>query len=258
MTRSLIVISHWSAHGLTPLLALVRQLASTPPGAPYDLCVVSNCESGLGQQAFLDAALASVLADLPWQPEHLSVLVRENKGMNIGAWDAGWREHCHHTHFLFLQDEVELIATDWLLTYHRTADNLKIAGQSIYLLGESWNSKWDRPWLMLRHSPLDSYMQGHPPGQTRVAYYLECLNRWCVKLPASAGHLRSLVWYSNLQTLELIDGFRNGRSYGECIAAEMAASFSVLQHGGVVRQVSGAPFKVFWHTEWRKDGVSKR
>jgi hypothetical protein len=32
----------------------------------------------------------------------------------------------------------------------------------------------------------------------------------------------------------------------------------VIAAGGVVQQIAAAPFAVFWHPVWRKDGLGKR
>ena len=53
--------------------------------------------------------------------------------------------------------------------------------------------------------------------------------------------------------LEQIGGFPLGANYGECIAAEIGVSRSVVAHGMGLGMVGPAPFHVFRHHEWNQD-----
>ena len=241
---------------------LVGQLAQSAPGADYSLCVVSNRDKindaedaiWLGR---IREVLEKALHGKPWQPQDVYVALRENTGMNIGAWNHAWQFQSHHDTYLFLQDEVILQRPNWLAQYAACGQMVRGDGNGFYLLGESFNNRWQLAWSSLRQSSLNVYAPGHPPDQRRVDFYLQCMRQWEVDPGADGGHLRSLVWFSNRQTLDHLAGFRLGRGYGECIAAEIAASRAVLAAGGVVQQIEQSPFAVFWHPEWRKDGLAK-
>ena len=263
MDSVLLVIAHWAPRGTDTLARLVRQLAQTRPGAAYSLCVVSNRDRvddahDTQAQAQLHAVLGAALDQQPWPPQQVLTHLRENTGMNIGAWNHGWQSHPGHELYVFVQDEVVLQQADWLAHLVARAHSASQAGQGLFLLGESLNTRWQQAWPLLRQSPLNAYAPGHPPDVRRVDHYLQCMHRWGVDPGADGGHLRSLVWVSNRQTLQQLAGFRCGSQYGECIAAEVAASRAVIAAGGVVQQIAPAPFAVFWHPEWRKDGLGKR
>ena len=262
MPGTLVIISHWAPRGLQALTRLVRQMAQTRPGQDYSLCVVSNHDrTDDAQDAFaiaqLEASLAEALKNQPWPPQNVQTHLRENTGMNIGAWDHGWQCDDTYEHYLFLQDEVLLQREHWLALLTKRAQDACQSGKGLYLLGESFNTRWQLPWATLRQSPLNVFAPGHPCDMRRVDYYLHCMHQWGIDPGTDGGHLRSLVWLSNQQTLQCLNGFRQGRQYGECIAAEIATSRAVVAAGGVVQQIAPSPFCVFWHPEWRKDGLGK-
>lgn len=187
-------------------------------------------------------------------------LVRENTGMNIGAWDWAWQQNKDNGYngYLFLQDEINILKQDWLLAFTEKAETLnRKSASKFYLIGETWNTRWQQPWHVLRESPLNKPAPGHPPGIGRVDYYLECLKQWNIPAGKDGGHLRSLCWFSNYATLNQIGGFHQGNSYGECIASEIATSKKILALNGQVEQLSKKPFKYLWHSEWRRDGKAK-
>ena len=209
----------------------------------------------------------SELRDVRW-------LTRLNVGMNLGAWDAGWRWHASRRDrltsqdhcFLFLQDEVEIQRENWLLGFvERLGKVRQELGKASseprpILLGETWNQRWDKPWDLLRRSALNQAPSfgSETMGMGRVDFYLSCLKRWSINAQATGGHLRTLILFSDHQSLKAINGFHLGTNKQSCIASEIALSQSVLALGGEVAQVDQSePFRFFWHREWRKDGASK-
>jgi hypothetical protein len=196
-------------------------------------------------------------------PLSIDLGFRTNTGMNIGAWDWAWRATKKASRFLFLQDEVEILRPGWLSAFtlahlaHRNEN-----GERPLLLGESWNHRWDQPWDTLSQSELNSpnksqHYQGTIASKGNVDFVRNLLADWSIEEGVTGGHLRSLIWYTDLKSLEKINGFHVGQTRGECIAAEIAASKAIATSGGIVRQLRETPFTQLWHREWRKDGISK-
>ncbi len=299
--RISVVVAHYAARGTSHLQRLCEQMSQVNAGCEYDIVIVSNIDlppKAPGQVTTADQAALLREASIELWPKikastitllassaresradlhktsALRWLARPNIGMNLGAWDAGWRLCAEHRsdkeadehHFLFLQDEVEIQRESWLFGFVNRLDELR-NGQSTFngeikpiLLGETWNHRWDQPWEVLRGSAINrpEYLGGETMGLGRVDFYLGCFKDWSVKAQQTGGHLRALVMFSDLATLKRINGFHIGESKQSCIASEIALSQAVLERGGEVAQVKALePFHYLWHREWRKDGSSK-
>ncbi|MFK7964485.1 MAG: hypothetical protein AB8C46_11040 [Burkholderiaceae bacterium] len=230
-----VVISLYDQRPLEPLQALFNSMKAHDAGLPYELLLVINRDD--------DQPL-----DLP-EVEGLRVVERANKGMNIGAWDHGWRQCPQADGFLFLQDECLITRPGWLLEFARWGQ----AGAA--LTGESLNPAWDRPWADLRQTHGQTDMPGHQlNGQqaNRIDIYLAFMRRHGIHPGRTARHLRSLVWYAQRPWLERIDGFAIGEDFGECIGAEIGTSRAVEAAGGRLEQVSAEPFSFIRHLEWHR------
>lgn len=230
MPPTLVIISHYDRRPRAPLRRLVRALGAC---GECDVCVVVN-KAGRGA---------------PSLPAHVRVIERENTGMNIGAWEAGWRAAPGYAHYLFLQDECELARPDWREAYLERARD-----PAIGLLGEALNAQWDKPWDALARERAGERLPGHERnGQPmeRVALYLDCMRAWDVDPGPTGRHLRSLTWFARRETLEAIGGFPIGTTYGECIAAEIAVSRKVEAAGLRVEQIAPEPFAYIRHAEWK-------
>lgn len=297
-----VVIAHYAARGHEDLQRLCEQISGQDAGHPFHLLVVSNIDLsldtsstekeqnqavGLKVQAdqllgTMRKCLSSVALSrkstshaskhvLPSRIRSVRWAVRPNLGMNIGAWDFGWRlastggrspaaKPERSISFLFLQDEVDIQRKDWVHGFVHAKQEIQLGKGAVpILLGESWNHRWEKPWSVLigafneaasGSSLSDSMIQ-------RAKLYFQLLEQWDVTAQQSAGHLRSLVLFSNLSTLKSIHGFRVGKDKEACVASEIAVSQAVAAQGGIVKQVSADPFFYLWHREWRKDGVSK-
>ncbi len=296
-----VVVAHYALRGTSNLRRLCEQMTSIRAGCNYDLLIVTNVdtpepedekvgsidrammlrESATKLWPCVSQAIASInntkgrsgdarlseLLGAQW-------LTRLNLGMNLGAWDAGWRWHQsgqdqpqgRNHYFLFIQDEVEIRRENWLSGFvDRFEQNRRNArqphqGPLPIMLGETWNQRWDQPWEVLRSSPLNQpdHDGGGTLGMGRVDFYLSCLRRWSIKAHRTGGHLRALIIFSDQASLNLINGFHLGTHKHSCIASEIALSQAVLALGGKVAQVDESePFRYLWHREWRKDGLSK-
>ncbi len=206
-------------------------------GRPFDLAVVVNRESGFDRPGLtLESSIR--------------VLERPNTGMNIGAWDHGWRSLSGYAHYLFLQDDCLVVREGWLAGYLTRA-----ADPEIGLLGESLNKAWDKPWAKLAEERKGEVLPDHiidgQPAE-RVALYLDFMARTGIDPGENGRHLRSLTWFARRDVLERIDGFPIGATYGECIAAEIAVSRKVAAAGLRVEQTSPEPFHFIRHADWEQ------
>ncbi|MEZ5653647.1 MAG: methyltransferase domain-containing protein [Burkholderiaceae bacterium] len=241
---TLVVISLYEPRGTSALVRLLRTMAMHDPGSPYELSIVVNRDAS-------DTPLS-----LPPEASHARVLARENRGMNIGAWDHGWRLNPGFEHYLFLQDECVVQRADWLAAFLDAAREHPGA-----MIGESYNAGWDRPWQRLRAAQDGNRMRGHELGgqpANRVDVYLDFMRRHGIVTGERGGHLRSLIWFASGKTLQAIDGFPIGENYGECIAAEIATSKKLEAAGFTVHQLASDAFKFIGHVEWQRAGADGR
>ena len=236
--NTLVVVSHYNARGKEDLQALLNQLEPLAP----NILVVINDDNHQGPAEFLPGMQTPCLR-------------RENTGMNIGGWNEAFQQRPDFEHYFFLQDECCIVANDFLSAY---VDRLK--NHEIGMLGESLNPQWSRPWAEITSSALNYPVQITPgsPAMMRTAFYLACLQNWGISSGTTGAHLRALVWAFRRETLEKIKAFPIGRNKEECIAAEIATSKWVEQHGGRIAQVGSTPFQFIHHKEWRADGQHKR
>jgi hypothetical protein len=234
--KLLVVINQFDQRPLHDLLNLLGALHCHDDDISFDTCVVIN-QSLVGRE----------VRELP----NVDFLhYRENTGMNIGAWDYGWRCHSDYDYYLFLQDECTVLTRDWARQFLT-----RLQDRSVGLVGEAFNSKWNRPWSELQNKKAGSTLPGHlVDGKPvdRVPAYLDFMARHNIDPMAGAGHVRALVWALRGDTLKAIDGFPLGDNYGECIAAEIAVSKKIEALGLKVVQLSAEPFSCFGHAEWGK------
>ncbi len=183
-------------------------------------------------------------------------IIRENKGMNIGAWNEGFSAQPHKDYYFFLQDECFIKNLGFIETcIDRFLKNSKLA-----MLGESLNNKWNYPWEILAQSSLnwkddDHQINGH--YIPRVEFYLRNMKSLGINCGKTGLHLRSLFWAFRGDALRTIKGFPVGHNKGECIAAEIGISRKILQQGYEFDQITLIPFNFIGHSEWKADGSSK-
>lgn len=233
----LVAISYYDQRSVEPLRVLLDSLDAHPAGMPHERVLCVN-RAGCGE----------LPADLT--ERFHGVLERPNFGMNIGAWDAAWRQWRGRPAYLFLQHECFAVEGRWL---DRMVSALERPG--VGMVGESLNPAWDRIWDELRVGPGRTVLPGHSlDGRqaNRVDVYLAALSRWGIPAGDRGRHLRSLVWAFSGRTLEALDGFPQGIDYGTCIAAEIGVSRAVEAMGLALAQVDAAAFRIFRHREWRQ------
>ncbi len=235
--ETLVIISFYDRRDVQHLKRLLEGLRTTPAGRPFDIVVVVNSTG--------DLRIGEVVED------QATVVYRENSGMNIGAWDHGWRTHPNYKSYVFLQDECSVIASNWLVHIQKALGHSEIG-----LLGETINTAWDRPWetLEIAHKGAqlpDHFIEGKKAD--RLSTYMHAFKKWGIDRGSGGRHIRSLIWAMRSETLERIDGFPIGRNYGECIAAEIAVSKAVEGLGLKVTQIAAQEFFCFRHWEWNSN-----
>jgi len=235
---TLVVVSFYDRRQTDELYDLLGSLGRNSAGCAFDVLVVVN-------QA------RQVPIELPPTPFKADVIYRENTGMNIGAWDAGWRHSQDYMYCVFLQDECLVQQDGWLRALIERID-----APGVGMVGESLNLKWDKPWADLERINTGAFMPDHlidgRPAE-RVQVYLHYMRKWGIDPGKSGRHLRSLVWAFRRDVLERIDGFPVGVNYGECIAAEISVGRAVEALGLSVAQCGEKEFTFIWHREWNQD-----
>lgn len=233
----LVIVSFYDRRPMEPLIALLDSMDEHPPGVDHDVLLVVNSTS---DTRLPESVVARVHA----------VVYRPNNGMNIGAWDGGWRQARGRPFYLFLQDECFVSRDDWLSTYHRKLE--QVGG----IVGESLNAGWSKPWAELRDTvgknSLPEHLVSGVPAN-RVDCYLDFMSRNNINPGESGAHLRSLVWAISGDLMERLGGFPIGANYGECIGAEIGVSRRVVELGYEISQLAAAPFYAIRHQEWNQD-----
>lgn len=232
-----IIISYYYARPLDRLIALLVSLSEFRD----QITVVVNGNLG----------------DLtPLYAQGVRVILRENEGMNIGAWSRGFLERGDADLYIFLQDECFLKRRNFV----QAIESIFRSNGSLGMVGESLNPRWAKPWELLNSEGVNVYEVEHLINgipSRRVDTYLHFMHSWGIKPGASGAHLRSLVWALPGEVMRALGGFPIGRNRGECIAAEIAVSRKVIMMGYQISQISESPFTFFGHSEWRPDGFSK-
>ena len=236
--KGLVVISYYDRRPIHNLLELIHSISQYPAGGEFDICVVVNRTKD--EEVRLPAEFA-------WIP----VEYRHNVGMNIGAWDHGWRTHQGYQDYLFLQDQCYVVRENWLGGYRSVLENPEVG-----MVGESLNMAWDEPWAELRklaeNWPLPEHTIGGKPVN-RADFYLSFFREHEIYPGQTGKHLRSVIWFVSAAVLGKIDGFLVGRNYGECIAAEITASKKVEALGLQVVQADKEEFFYIRDLEYNQD-----
>ena len=236
--RALVVVSYYDRRPIDDLHRLIASIGAFRAGGKFDICIVVNSTSG--------ERIANEDMAIP-----VKVVYRENLGMNIGAWDHGWRNNRSYDDYLFLQDECYVIREGWLAAFRG-----RVGESGVGMVGESIKKSWDRSWDDLRKQQEGVVLSAHAVNGkdvNRVDCYLKFFSDAGIEPGPGGRHLRSLVWYFKSDVLSRIGGFPLGRNYSECIAAEIGVSKSVESLGLRVDQLDNESFCYIRHREWNQD-----
>ena len=201
MESTIVIISHYQPHGLSSLKKLLKSIRDEnfKESAKFDICVIINSDGD-----FNKAELSSISKFY-----NFKYFIRPNVGMNIGAWDYGWRLNTKYKYAIFLQDECYVVKDNWISAF--IDQEILCPG----LVGESFNKKWNKDWGELREDNFLVHMPHHYPpfNENRVDIYLNLIIKNSIYPAKKGGHLRSLIWFVRLKTLINFGGFKIGKNY---------------------------------------------
>src|SRR5688572_8093555 len=223
--KILVVISYYDARPLSNLSNLLQTIELHEAGLKFDICVVVNRETGRS-------------VELPKLAVTVTILSRPNSGMNIGAWDYGWRENPGYDYYVFLQDECIIRRDGWL---QGLIENLMDPGVGI--VGECVNRRWSNPWAKLTGNDSDASPSGDfvNPIARRANLSLKFMAARGIPPGETGHHIRSLVWAFSREVLQQLEGFPIGADYEECIAAEISVSRRTESLGLSIQQAHRTP-----------------
>ncbi len=232
-----VIISTWDKHPLDYLERLLETMEKYPAGIAYDLCL---CVNGMNFKL----------------PKQLSVkfnhiLIRENIGFNIGAWDYAWRKLPKYDYYLFLQDECYMRKKNWLkkyIEYYKSSD-------SIGLLGENYHKSWAKPWRYLMN---DSTGNVSNKKKKNATYYHEVLCSWGIEPGENAAHVTTVVQFVKRSLLVKVNGYQVTNDYQTAIAAEISFSKKIESAGYLVEQLPRRRHQLIAHTQWPSDDLLSR
>lgn len=235
--KPMVIVSFYDRRPLEPLVALLESMSKHPAGIDHDMLLVVN---STGEMRLPDVVAAKAQG----------VIYRPNSGMNIGAWDGGWRHARGRPFYLFLQDECFVSRDGWLSAYQQKLE--EVGG----IVGESLNAGWNKPWPQLRDTVGSNMLPEHLVNgipANRVDCYLDFMARNGIDPGETGAHLRSLVWALSGGLMERLGGFPIGANYGECIAAEIGVSRRIVDLGSGITQLAVVHFYAVRHREWNQD-----
>lgn len=234
-----VVVSAWEGHPVSFLRRLIASMKHFDAGMPYDLVLSVN---GPG---------FTVPGDLRGVFHH--ILLRENIGFNLGAWDHAWRRLPEYDHYLFLQDDCFVRRKNWLRQFARRF----AAEQDCGLVGERFSSGWNHPWEELLGC--DSGKQTvSEDKRRRAALYLQWLQEWGIPAGDTAAHLTTVVQFTSRRILEEVDGYPIRDAYQEAIAAEIGFSRKIVAAGYCLRQLKRWRHSYIGHPQWPSESLWKK
>lgn len=218
-----VVVSHYNARPNDELIRLLYQLKDQSIAYKSEfsttLLVVVNCGN--------DSNLT-----LPDDLDFVIVQYRENTGFNIGSWDYGWRNNGQFKHYLFLQDECQLVDKKALLSYWNLLEK-----NPNTLFGES----------MFFYFGWTSFKQKWPEAFSAINVLAEGFS---INLGISPTHLQTLILAASNTTMQKLDGFDYVNDKIQAIATEILLSRKALSKGINVRQSRWTPFFLISHPQW--------
>lgn len=216
---NLVIVSYYDQRPIGTLLALLDQTMSIDAGAPFDLCVVVNAESG-------------TLTRLPEHHRAVEVRHRENHGFNIGAWQWGWEANRHYDFYLFLQDECVIRRTGWLAAIAGAGSNpgVGFVGEGVDCYG-SWET-FDRCW-----PPIAA--EAHRMAAERG-----------IPLGTRPDYVQTLIVGARREVLDRTGGFVVGDGKTGACAGEVLTSVRARAQGLRNVQVAWRPFEYIRHPQW--------
>ncbi len=184
--------------------------------------------------------------------DNVYTLFRKNIGMNIGAWNEGYRYFSDYENYFFFQDECFIKKNIFFEKYL----NL-LSKKDLGLIGETVNTKWSKSWDEMQLSPMNYKILVNEEEMLRVNFYKKQITEWGIELGYSPIHLRSLSMAIKSVNLKKINGFNIGFNKEECIASEIAISKKIMNLNLKIAQSNKEHFYYIGHKEWHNDGKRK-
>jgi hypothetical protein len=214
-----VVVSYYDGRPTNDLFRLLRQLRDIDAGANFNLKVIINSDSGLP---------LSIAEDLVGT----SLEMRQNTGFNIGAWQYGWQRNPGFRFYIFLQDECEIVKSNWLLEYKKL-----LSKKGVGLVGESLLT-W-RNWAVFRELWPEAYRE-----------CVQIASRSSIILGKSPAHIQTLALGVTGECLTATQGFLLGDGKIKAIATEIMFSRRCIQNNFMVKQSAWRPFEYINHPQW--------
>jgi hypothetical protein len=228
-----VVVSHWTGHPRRYLRRLLGGMRRHDPGVPVSLCVACNG----GDRAPLEARDLALFEG--------RIVNRENRGYNIGAWDAGFRAMPGFDAYLFLQSECVIRRPGW-----GDAFAFRLAHDpGVGVLGEA--VMWDRMgWDYIKRATARDLGRDPAEAAAGIDFYRAEMARRGIPAGPEGTHVQSLVMAIRGDLLRAMDGLPTGESYEESVACEVAISRRAEAMGYRVARVSDRPFRYVGHPQW--------
>jgi hypothetical protein len=238
-----VVISTWSGGTPRHLLHLCDSIRRHPAGFEYDLVL---CANGL------DYVLPSPLTN-----RFGKLLVRENTGYNLGAWDYAWRHLPDHDHFLFLQDDCVVLRNRWLLDFI----DCFVQKPGCGLVGENIDRFWDKPWSELCVPANQPETEKNREGRQYAEwarFFREKLRQWKIPEGQTARHATAVVQFTSRAILEEVGGYNLGNTKLEATAAEVEFSRKIAARGYTLAQIGRWRHSRIAHPQWPSNAPHAR
>jgi len=227
MSKSIFIISYFEGREKKYLKKLINQLMKI------------DCQIGV---VINDDKVKKIFFE---KIDNIFYLTRKNIGMNIGAWDAGYKYFDNYENYFFFQDEC-FIKNYSFFEHYLYFLSQKNAG----IIGDSMNTKWSETWEKMFSSPLNYSININKQKIDRVSYYKKQIEDWDIPISETPIHLRSLNIALKKKILDKINGFNIGFFREQCVAAEIAISKKIESLNLQIAQSHQKPFYFIGHEEW--------
>lgn len=235
------IISYWVSTSPRFLRRLLAQISRTLQGKAIPVIIVCN---GGDIQPFRLPPRST--------PDNSLLVMRENSGFNLGAWEFGWRS-VEARNYLFLQDDCFIKDRAWHLAFVSKFE----AEPELGLLGERINPNWTKTWEELKRSGLNEVVHRYDyekqfPLVPNVDNYLDFMRSLNIPCGDRGTHLQSLVLFTSRHILLEVGGFPlpDNASKGRAVAAEIAISKRIEAKRYKIDTVGPRPFTYVGHREW--------
>lgn len=223
MTRpeTLVIVNYYDARPIDTLYELVDQLKKCKYRQYFDiLIVVNSVDLESDQEKCLNTGV--------------EFCIRENTGLNLGAWQHGWQEREGYRYYIFLQDDCKILKDKWYSRYITL-----LADRKNGYIGESYQRH--RTWERIRKQWEDVYSD-----------YVKLSEKLGIPLSYSPSHIQTVAMGCRHQVLKETGGFVIGASKSAAVAGEILTSVRAVHLGYRNRQTALSSFSFISHPQWQR------